>query len=76
MEKNDRQLNTGHHLGLADRLGIIMANIDEHCYDHPASTDDIKALIDDAMKNLWDAYQIAGANICEYSGLRNVEGYE
>ena len=37
---------------------------------------DIKALIDDAMKNLWDAYQIAGANICEYSGLRNVEGYE
>jgi hypothetical protein len=28
------------------------------------------------MKNLWDAYQIAGANICEYSGLRNVEGYE
>jgi len=76
MEKNDRQVNTGHHLELADRLSIIMANIDEHCYDHPAASDDIKALIDDAMKNLWDAYQIAGANICEYSGLRSVEGYE
>lgn len=76
MEKNHKQLNTGHYLELADRLSIIMSNIDEHCYEHPAANDDIKVLIDEAMKNLWDAYQITGVNICEYSGLRSVEGYE
>ena len=76
MEKSDQQINPGHKLELADRLSIIMANIDEYCYDHPASNDDIKKHIDEAMKNLWDAYQITGVTICEYSGLRSVEGYE
>lgn len=76
MEKNNNEVNSAHQLELADRLSIIMANIDDYCYDHPASNDDIKNHIDEAMKNLWDAYQITGVNICEYSGLRSVEGYE
>jgi|688.fasta_scaffold2395046_2 hypothetical protein len=76
MEKNYKQHNSGHYLELADRLSVIMGNLDEYCYDHPASNDDIKKFIDEAMKNLWDAYQITGVNICEYSGLRGLEGYE
>ena len=63
MEKNYEQINKGHHLELADRLSIIMSNIDEHCYDHPAANDDIKTLIDSAMADLWEAYQIAGNKI-------------
>ncbi len=33
------------------------------CYEHPASDDDIKISLDEAMKHLWDAYQIAGSKI-------------
>ena len=63
MEKNDRQLNTGHHLELADRLSIIMGNLDEYCYSHPAANDKIQKFIDIAMKNLWKAYQITGQQL-------------
>jgi len=63
MEETYKEINNGHHLELADRLSIIMGNVDQYCYEHPASDDDIKISLDEAMKHLWDAYQIAGSKI-------------
>ncbi len=63
MEEDYKEISTGHYLELADRLSIIMGNLDEYCYNHPAANDKIQKLIDKAMKNLWDAYQITGEKI-------------
>jgi hypothetical protein len=62
MEEDYKDLSTGHYFELADRLSIIMGNLDEYCYSHPAANDKIQKFIDRAMKNLWEAYQITGEN--------------
>lgn len=58
-----KELNTGHALELADRLSIIMGNLDEYCYNHPAADDKMQKYIDKAMKNLWEAYQEIGKQL-------------
>jgi hypothetical protein len=63
MEENYEKINEGHYLELADRLSIIMGNLDEYCYNHPTADDKIQRLIDKAMKNLWDAYQLVGKQL-------------
>ena len=58
-----KELNQGHPLELADRLSIIMGNLDEYCYNHPAADDKMQKYIDKAMKNLWEAYQEIGKQL-------------
>lgn len=46
-----------------------MANLDEYCYNHSAADDKIQRLIDKAMKNLWDAYQITEEKLYQHGRI-------
>jgi len=61
--KEKDEIGNESYIELADRLSIIMANLDEYCYNHLAADDKVQRLIDKAMKNLWDAYQITAEKI-------------
>lgn len=57
------------YIELADRMSVIMGNLDEYCYNHPAADDKVQRLIDKAMKNLWDAYQITEEKLYQHGRL-------
>jgi hypothetical protein len=61
--KETGEISKESYIELADRLSIIMGNLDEYCYSHTAADDKVQRLIDKAMKNLWDAYQITAEKI-------------
>lgn len=63
MEEDYKQINSDYYLELADRLSIIMGNLDEYCYNHKAADHKVQKLIDKAMRNLWDAYQLTGGKL-------------
>jgi hypothetical protein len=56
------KLNSGHYLEMMDRLHIIMENINDHLIQHPVAKVDkrIDSLLNKALEELWDAYQITG----------------
>lgn len=56
------KINPGHYLELMDRLHIVMSTIHEHCLEHPVAKKDkrINSLLNKAIEDLWDAYQIVG----------------
>jgi hypothetical protein len=56
------KLNSGHYLEMMDRLHIIMENINNHLIQHPVAKVDkrIDSLLNKALEELWDAYQITG----------------
>jgi hypothetical protein len=56
------KLNPGHYLEMMDRLHVTMCNINDHCLEHPVAKHDIriKSLLEKAIEELWDAYQIVG----------------
>ena len=47
---------------MMDRLHIIMENINDHLIQHPVAKVDkrIDSLLNKAVEELWDAYQITG----------------
>lgn len=56
------EINEGHYLELMDRLHIVMCTINDHILEHPLTKTDvrIKGLVEKAIEELWDAYQIVG----------------
>jgi hypothetical protein len=56
------KLNSGHYHEMMDRLHIIMENINDHLIQHPVAKVDkrIDSLLNKALEELWDAYQITG----------------
>jgi len=56
------KLNSGHYLEMMDRLHIITCNLNDHCLQHPVAKSDIRvsSLLNKALEDLWDAYQIVG----------------
>ena len=62
MSKLKDKLNSGHYLEMMDRLHIIMENINDHLIQHPVAKVDkrIDSLLNKALEELWDAYQITG----------------
>ena len=62
MSKLKDKLNSGHYLEMMDRLHIIMENLNDHVIQHPVAKVDkrIESLLNKALEELWDAYQITG----------------
>jgi hypothetical protein len=60
MSKLKDKLNSGHYHEMMDRLHIIMENINDHLIQHPVAKVDkrIDSLLNKALEELWDAYQI------------------
>ncbi len=58
---NDK-LQEEYCLELLDRLHVVMSNIDSHLLNHPLTQKHelVKAKIDMAFSELYDAYQIVG----------------
>jgi hypothetical protein len=56
------EINEGHYLELMDRLHVIMSTINDHILEHPLAEEqkEIQSLVEDAISNLWDAYQLVG----------------
>jgi hypothetical protein len=56
------KINKGHYLELMDRLHIVMSNLNDHILNHPLSENepDIQNKLEEALSNLWDAYQLIG----------------
>lgn len=56
------KINEGHYLELMDRLHVAMSTINDHILEHPLTEQesDIQSLVEDAISNLWDAYQLVG----------------
>lgn len=60
--ESKNKINPGHYLEMMDRLHIIMENINDHLLQHPVAKVDkrIDSLLNKALEELWDAYQITG----------------
>lgn len=58
-------INEGHYHEIADRLHVIMTNIDTHIIQHPVSkiNKKIYSKVDSAVSLLWEAYQEAGQKL-------------
>ncbi len=56
------KINSGHYLELMDRLHVTMSTINDHILEHPLTEQepDVQSLVEDAISNLWDAYQLVG----------------
>jgi hypothetical protein len=56
------EINEGHYLELMDRLHVIMSTINDHILEHPLAEQqkEIQSLVEDAISNLWNAYQLVG----------------
>ena len=56
------EINEGHYLELMDRLHVAMSTIHDHILEHPLAEQqkEIQSLVEDAISNLWDAYQLVG----------------
>ena len=56
------EINEGHYLELMDRLHVAMSTINDHILEHPLAEQqkEIQSLVEDAISNLWDAYQLVG----------------
>jgi hypothetical protein len=56
------KINSGHYLELMDRLHVAMSTINDHILEHPLTEQepDVQSLVEDAISNLWDAYQLVG----------------
>ena len=56
------KINPGHYHEMMDRLHVIMSIIDDHLLQHPVAkvNKDIDLLLNGALEQLWNAYQIAG----------------
>ena len=59
------EINDGHYPELLDRIWVTMENMNNNLLEHPLAyhEDDVKKLIEDAIDNLWDAYQTLGGKI-------------
>jgi hypothetical protein len=56
------KINSGHYLELMDRLYVAMSTINDHILEHPLTEQetDVQSLVEAAISNLWDAYQLVG----------------
>jgi hypothetical protein len=56
------EINEGHYLELMDRLHVAMSTINDYILEHPLAEQqkEIQSLVEDAISNLWDAYQLVG----------------
>jgi hypothetical protein len=56
------EINEGHYLELMDRLHVTMSTINDHILEHPLAEQqkEIQSLVETAISNLWDAYQLVG----------------
>ena len=61
-DNNKPDINNGHYPELLDRIWVTMENMNNNLLEHPLAyhEDDVKKLIEDAIDNLWDAYQTLG----------------
>jgi hypothetical protein len=61
------KLNPGHYHEMMDRLHIMMENINDHLIQHPIAKVDkqLRLHLNNALEELWKAYQIAGQLDCE-----------
>jgi hypothetical protein len=56
------KINSGHYLELMDRLYVAMSTINDHILEHPLTEQetDVQSLVESAISDLWDAYQLVG----------------
>ena len=56
------KINPGHYHEMMDRLHVVMSIIDDHLLQHPVAKvhKNINSLLNHALEELWDAYQLAG----------------
>ena len=62
MSELENKINPGHYHEMLDRLHVIMSNIDDHLLQHPVAkaNRNVSSLINYALENLWEAYQLTG----------------
>ena len=61
--QSENPINPGHYLELMDRLAVQTDIIHSYIYEHPLTEvlPEVKAKIEVAITNLYEAYQIVGA---------------
>ena len=57
------EINDGHYLELADRLAVQTSVLNDYVYEHPLTDrlPEVKAKIEAALTNLYEAYQLVGS---------------
>lgn len=63
IQKSENPINPGHYLELMDRLAVQTDVLHDHIYEHPLTEvlPEVKAKIEVALTNLYEAYQIVGS---------------
>lgn len=58
-------INDGHYPELLDRIWVTMENMNNNLLEHPLTyhEDEVKKSIEDAIDNLWNAYQTLGGKL-------------
>lgn len=67
------EINKGHYLELMDRLAVQTDVIHNFIYEHPLTENhpDIQKKIENALSNLYEAYQLVGQKEDEYENENN-----
>ena len=66
-------INKGHYLELMDRLAVQTDVIHNYIYEHPLAENhpDIQKKIENALTNLYEAYQLVGQKEDSYENENN-----
>lgn len=69
----ENQINKGHYLELMDRLAVQTDVIHNYIYEHPLTENhpDIQKKIENALSNLYEAYQLVGQKEDSYENENN-----
>lgn len=61
----ENEINDGHYLEVMDRLYVVMSTLNDHLSEHPLvkQEEEIYNLVESAISNLWEAYQLVGGKI-------------
>jgi hypothetical protein len=67
------EINDGHYLELFDRLNMMCNIIEQNIQTHPVHDTDsrIQSLVDKAISDLYDAYQIVGELLVQRQNNRD-----
>ena len=64
-DNSEPDINDGHYPELLDRIWVTMENMNNNVLEHPLTyhEDEVKKSIEDAIDNLWNAYQTLGGKL-------------
>ena len=72
-KQKNNLINKGHYLELMDRLAVQADVIHNYIYEHPLAENhpDIQKKIENALSNLYEAYQLVGQKEYENENENN-----